>query len=70
MCSKGIVVCISEGGCIDAGILPCVQLEHTGKLEGTSKSLEKPLMQLGALIKTSLDGCLRCLCISSRVAAV
>jgi len=42
--------------CADAGILPYAQPEHTGDSEGTSKSLGKPFMCLGALVKTSLDG--------------
>jgi hypothetical protein len=51
-------------GYADTGILPYAQLGHTGEVEGTSKSLKKPLMQLGALVKTFLDGCPRHLCIS------
>ncbi len=56
MCSQGAVALVSEGGCADAGILPCAQPGHTGELEGTSKSLGKPLTHLGALVKIFLDG--------------
>jgi hypothetical protein len=64
ICLKGAVALVLEGGCADAGILPYAQPRHTGKVEGTSKSLEKPLMQLGALVKMSLDGYPRHLYIS------
>jgi hypothetical protein len=65
MHSKGAVALVWEEGYTDIGILPCTQPEHTGELEGTSKSLEKPLTWLGALVKTFLDRCPRHLHISS-----
>jgi len=57
MCSKGAVTLVLEGGCADTGILPCAQPGHTGEVDGTFKSLGKPLTQLEALVKMSLDGC-------------